>query len=629
MCGIVGFTGRGDRNDLAAMCAAVSHRGPDGLGTFVDDDERIYLGHRRLAILDLEGGHQPMWNETFNVGVVFNGEIYNHDELREWLIRKGHVFRSHHSDTEVLVHGYEEWGTGLPERLNGMFAFAIYDKRRREVFCARDRFGEKPFYYAHKPGFLAFGSEINAVTRHPSVDTALDLVALRKYFAYGYIPAPHALCQGCRKLPGGHSLTYDLARGTIEIKCYWRFRLTPDAGLQDSDEPTLIEELRHLLSQAVRRRLISDRPLGIFLSGGVDSGTVLAMAAQYLDQSAIRTFTVGFTEPTFDESGHARTVARAFGTDHHERMLDLHGASMLVPEVLARLGEPLGDPSILPTYLLSAFTREHVTVALSGDGGDELFAGYDPFAALGPASLYSKIVPAGLHRGVRRLADLLPLSDRSMSLDFKLRRTLMGLSYPASIWNPVWMSPVEPRDMAALFEEPVRAEELYSEAITLWDESADSSLIDRSLEFFTNFYLQDDILTKVDRASMMVSLETRAVFLDNDLVTFCQRLPHRFKMRGGIRKYLLKKAVSRDLPAEVTSRPKKGFGVPIAEWIRNMRPSPATPVAGMRSETVDTWCEQHRERSRDHRIFLWSWLSLQHVMAGDTLGRRSPSLQEH
>jgi asparagine synthase (glutamine-hydrolysing) len=615
MCGLVGFVGRGDRAGLSAMTEAVAHRGPDGEGFFIDEANHVFLGHRRLAILDIAGGYQPMWDDADRIGVIFNGEIYNHLDLRRELQAKGYVFRTDHSDTEVLIHGYAEWGEALPERLNGMFAFVIYDRGHRRLFLARDRFGEKPLYYATAPGLFAFGSELSALIRHPGVGRSIDPTALRKFFAYGYFPAPFALYAGSRKLPGGHHLTFDLDSGTIAIKRYWRFTIEPDESLGKRGEDVLVEELRALLSDAVRRRLISDVPLGLFLSGGVDSSAVLAMAARHLDRGSIRTFTIGFTEPSFDESGFSRIVANAFGTDHREKLLDLEVAKDLIPSVLGRIDEPLGDASILPTFLLCDFTRQHVTVALSGDGGDELFAGYDPFKALAPAHLYARLVPATMHRGLRRLADLLPISHRNMSLDFKLRRSLMGLSYPEAMWNPVWMSPVEPREMAELFEEPLRGEDLYSEALALWEEGRGKSLIDRTLEFFTNFYLQDDILTKIDRAAMMVSLETRAVFLDNDLVEFCRHLPHRFKFRDGQRKYLLKKAVAPDLPQEIIARPKKGFGIPLAKWLRQMTPPMATAVPGLCHAAVQRRWSQHHSGAADHRQFMWSWLALQQTMS--------------
>ena len=622
MCGIAGFTGRGDRADLAAMTEALAHRGPDGEGSFIDDDEAVFLGHRRLAILDIAGGHQPMWNEDGKVGVIFNGEIYNHVELRQELERKGHTFRSDHSDTEVLVHGYEEWGESLLERLNAMFAFAIYDATRRRLFLARDRFGEKPLYYAQLPGLFAFASELSALCQHRGVARNVDLQSVQKLFAYGYIPAPRALLENTRKLPAGHHITVDISSGEIRNAAYWRFRLNPDGGLSEKDEPRLIEELTHLLSEAVRRRTISDVPLGVFLSGGIDLGAVLSQLARHVPAHSIKSFTIGFTEPSFDEAPQARELAAAFRTDHKEQQLDLDRAREMIPKVLGRLDEPLGDASILPTYLLSSFTRRFVTVALTGDGGDELFAGYDPFKALTPARIYTRLVPSGMHRGLKRLADCLPISMKNMSFEFKLKRALAGMSHPAALWNPVWMAPANSIDIDALLETKVRPDELYEEAIALWELSTGSNDVDRTLEFFTNFYLQDNILAKVDRAAMMVSLETRAVFLDNDLVDFCQRLPHRFKFRRGERKYILRKAMTRFLPQATLTRRKKGFGIPLARWLKTLDPIAGADTRGVSSTIARRWWQEQRSGRADRRLALWTWLSLQHCPSAQMLDIR-------
>jgi asparagine synthase (glutamine-hydrolysing) len=620
MCGIAGFVGRGDRADLAAMTHALVHRGPDGQGTFIDADAGLYLGHRRLAIVDLAGGAQPLWNEDGTVAVIHNGEIYNHLDLRAELIRRGHVFKTDHADTEVLVHGYEEWAEDLPRRLNGMFAFAVYDVRRRRLFLARDRFGEKPLYYCRTPGLFAFASELTALRRHAHFAASLDVRSLQKFFAFGYLPAPHTVYADARKLPGGSHLSFDLATGHLATGSYWRFCIEPDDSLSDADEPRLAEELRHLLQRAVARRLMSDVPLGIFLSGGIDSAAVLAAAAQSRPVAAMKTFTIGFDEASFDESAGARLTARALGSNHNERLLSLEAAKGLLPEVLARLDEPLGDPSILPTALVSRFAREQVTVALSGDGSDELFAGYDPFRALELASWYSALVPKGLHRKLRRLVDLLPPSERNMSAEFRLKRALTGLSYPQPAWNPAWMSPVEPNLIRELFLEPLRLEDLYEEAIALWERDPKKSTVDRTLEFFTTLYLQDDILVKADRASMMSSLESRAVFLDNDVVEFCRKLPSRFKYRNGARKYLLKRALEPWLPGEVMRRPKKGFGIPLAKWLRAFPKSPPwVPVHGINQGWVDRSWRRHQAGQIDNRMMLWCWLSLQGLLGGDRI----------
>jgi asparagine synthase (glutamine-hydrolysing) len=619
MCGLVGFVGEGGRAELQAMTAALAHRGPDDAGFHVEPEHALYLGFRRLAVVDIAGGHQPMWNEDASICVLFNGEIYNQAELRAELLAAGHVFKSRHSDTEVLVHGYEEWGENLPARLNGMFAFMIWDRPRRRLFAARDRFGEKPFYYAAEPRFFAFASELSALTRHEALDRTIDTRSLQKFFAYGYIPAPNALYRGTRKLPGGCSLTLNLADFKVHVRRYWRFAITADQYAPADRVPELAEELRTLLDRAVERRLVGDVPLGIFLSGGIDSSAILALAARHRPAASLDSFTIGFNEHSFDESPFARQVAGAIGSRHHERILDFDTARGIAPDVLTKLDEPTGDASILPTYLLSAFARETVTVALSGDGGDELFAGYDPFAALTPALWYDRLVPRPVHLLLRHMAGKLPRSTANMSLDFKLRRTLMGLSYPPRVRMPIWMSPLDPARMGALFDEPMSMEELYSEAIEAWDHTQARNPIDRTLEFFTNFYLPDDILAKTDRASMMTSLEARAVFLDNDLADFCARLPHGYKYRRGIRKYLLRRAVDGIVPASVLNRPKKGFGIPLARWLRQMSEPPTEQIPGLRVQWMEDRWSAARAGQEDERLLLWSWLSLQGVARADSI----------
>jgi asparagine synthase (glutamine-hydrolysing) len=621
MCGIAGFVGRGDRSDLLRMTSALAHRGPDSDGFHIDEQRALYLGHRRLAIRDIAGGAQPMWNRVGTICVVYNGEIYNHETLRAELESAGHVFQTSHSDTEVLIHGYAEWGAGLAERLNGMFAFAVFDVRQERLYLARDRFGEKPLYYAFQQDLFAFSSELNALLGHTRIDPALSTVALRKLFGYGYIPAPYALYEGTAKLPGGHYMTVDLKTLERRVECYWRFVLAPDDAMACRSDGDLAEELLALLVQAAERRLVSDVPIGVFLSGGIDSSAVLAAAARKVPSYNLNSFTIGFTEPSYDESRFARAVAEHVGSRHHERILDLARARDLIPEVLGRLDEPLGDPSIIPTHLLSAFSRERVTVALSGDGGDELFAGYDPFDALAPAVLYTSLVPAPLHRLFRSVAEYLPRSSRNMSFDFKVRRTLMGLSQSEAAWAPSWMAPLDPQSAAEFFEEPMKVEEVYSEAIELWETGPAKTRVDRLLQFFTVFYLQDDILAKVDRAAMMSSLETRAVFLDNDMVDFCSQLPAQFKYRNGQRKFLLKKAVEPLLPDSIVKRKKKGFGIPLADWMRKMPAQPPLDaVPGMRTDRVAQAWRDHRQGAADNRLLLWTWLSVQsavHPKAAD------------
>ncbi len=609
MCGIAGFVGTGDRADIERMTRAIAHRGPDDEQFHTDDVNRLFFGFRRLSVLDHAGGRQPMQSADGDLTLIFNGEIYNHRELRRDLESRGHRFTSNHADTEVLLHGYREWRDQLPIRLNGMFAFAIHDRANDRLFLARDRFGEKPLFVYRAPGLFAFASELPALTAHPAINRTWSVTALQKYFAYGYFPAPHTPYAGIEKLAAGRCLAFQLSTGAVSQSSFWTFRLHPDHTLRD--EHDLAAELRDHLSTAVARRLQADVPLGFLLSGGLDSSAIVSLAASHLGAANLDTFNIAFDEPSYDESGHARRVADHVGTRHHVQPCKVGQMRTALPTLLSRIAEPLGDASILPTHQVCAFARQHVTVALTGDGGDELFAGYDPFRALTIARAYHRITPHGLHRWIARLVGRLPKSDRNMSLDFKLRRTLRGLDYRPALWNPVWMAPLAPDEIADLFTTRVDPEELYAEAIAAWSACDSDDVVDRTAEFFTRLYLQDDILTKSDRASMTESLELRAPFLDNDLVDFAARLPARFKVRHGQTKRILKAAMANDLPADIIARPKKGFGIPLSAWLRDLAP-PAPTASGLPLD--EDWLRrrwsEHRDRRADWRHALWCWMTL-------------------
>lgn len=609
MCGIAGFVGPRNDKVLRTMADAIRHRGPDGEGYHYCPLNGVSFAHRRLSITDIAGGHQPMWNEDGSVGIVFNGEIYNHMELRSELLREGHVFKSDHSDTEVLIHGYEEWGADLLIRLNGMFAFCIYEQNKKRLFFARDRFGEKPLYYALLDRQLVFASELKALLTHPGVKREIDPASLQKYFGYGFIPAPYSLYRNVSKLPGGHYMFYDLASAQAKISSYWQFRVIRDSNYAKESEEGLALELRTLLTVAVKRRMVADVPIGVFLSGGVDSSTILACASPGEAADRIKTFSIGFREKEFDESDMARGIANRFGSDHTEEIFGIDSAKEVADHVLNMLDEPMGDSSILPTYLLSRFARQSVTVALGGDGGDELFAGYAPFRALKAAQLYCDILPKGVRNFIQSQVNRLPASERYLSLDFKLKRTLRGLEYPPSVWNPVWLSPLEPDEIAELMNTPVEWEEVYADAINAWQSSDADDMLGRSIEFYGRFYLQDGVLTKVDRASMMVGLEVRAPFLDNNVVEFAQRLPSNLKYRGSTSKYLLKKAMKGILPDDLLYRPKKGFGIPLTTWLKSW-PIADSDLAGCNGSFVKKMHGEHRQGTRDNRLFLWNWLVL-------------------
>jgi len=605
MCGIAGFWGAGGRADLERMTARIAHRGPDADGFFVEESSAIYLGHRRLSIIDLSCGAQPMATADGRLVIVFNGEIYNHVALRRELQQLGCVFQTDHSDTEVLLHAYREWGDSFVNRLNGMWAFAIFDRERNRLFLSRDRFGKKPLYWFSRQGVFAFASELTALLEHPLAPRSLSQKAVLKFFAYALIPAPHSIIDGIWKLPAGHSLALESPAGAPSPRRYWRFELAPDPTLAARSDESLAEELRSLLDAAVQRRLMSDVPLGVFLSGGIDSTAVAALAARHVGKSRLRTFSIGFSEPTFDESAYARRAADFLGTDHLCEKLDLDKACELLPQIFARLDEPQGDNSLLPTWLLSRFTRQHVTVALGGDGGDELFAGYDTFRGLRQAELYSRFMPKPLHHALLHLASLLPVSHTNLSFDFKIKKGLGGVACPAPLWNAIWLGALKPDELRDVFGGPVSLEEIYSEAIEIWDSCRQPSLLDRTLQFYTEIYLQDGILAKVDRASMMHGLEARSPFLDIEVADFARRLPGHLKLRDGVTKYLLKKAVEPILPHDIIYRKKKGFGTPVGAWFRTGRLTPRGEGSLFSRKLAS-----HREGRSNERLYLWCQLCL-------------------
>ena len=608
MCGIAGFIGNGSLATLKHITQKLSHRGPDAEGFWHNAEQGIYLGHKRLSIIDIADGKQPMWTKDNKLGIIFNGEIYNYLELRQILIAKGYQFVTHHSDTEVLLHGYAEWGQELPNKLNGMWAFALYDRSKNIVFCSRDRFGKKPFFYTQQHNTFVFASELNAVVSHPDIQSNLSSLSLKKYFAYGYIPAPRSLYEKIYKLPAGHSLIYKVTENKFTITKYWDFVLEPFTTIPKQPELEWGEQLRELMDKAVQRRLMSDVPLGIFLSGGVDSSAIAAFASKHIDPAKLNTFSIGFTEPDFDESIYAAQVAEFLGTKHYPEILSLEKSKQLLPKIISKLDEPMGDSSLLPTYLLCQHAKRKVTVALGGDGGDELFAGYDPFRALKWANLYSKLIPKPIHQAIQMLFAHLPVSHRNMSLDFKIKRTLRGLNHSPQFWCSIWMATLSPNELAELFQEPIDLEEVYSETIEQWEACQQTNLIDKTLQFYTKLYLQDDILVKTDRASMQVSLEARSPFLDIDLINFARQIPNDYKFRNGQTKYILKKALEPMLPNDIIYRKKKGFGVPIGKWFQQKELTlSTTSFPTLNPDFIKEKLTEHTQGKSDQRAFLWNF----------------------
>ncbi len=543
MCGITGYFGRGDETVLREMTGSLSYRGPDDEGFFVSDG--IGLGHRRLSIIDLAGGHQPLANEDGNIRLVFNGEIYNFQDLRKHL--GGHRF-STRTDCEVIVHLYEEYQEGFLDYLNGMFAGALWDGKKLILF--RDRLGQKPLYYSFVNQTLVFGSEIKALLKHPSTGGKLDRASLAKYLAYEYVPAPDSIFEGVKKLRPGEYLV--CCGGKIEVKKYWEVKFE-ESNLSKED---YLWDLDKRLEKSVKDRLISDVPLGVFLSGGIDS-TAIAHYAQKNSSQKIKTFSVGFADSSFDESRYIHQAVKHLGTEHHEQILSSRDCLDLIPQIAEFLDEPLADASIIPTYLLSKFTRQKVKVALSGDGADELLMGYPTFQVHKLAQFYRLLPFKGL---IKSAVDCLPVSFNNISLDFALKRFVSGFEYPPEIQNQIWLGSFNEGQIGRLLGHSV---DVYGNI------GSDFNCLEHRLIYqYLKNYLQDDILVKTDRASMANGLEARAPFLDHGLVDFINSVPVKFKLKGFCSKYLFKELMKDKLPREIVYRKKKGFGIPVARWIR-------------------------------------------------------------
>ena len=617
MCGITGWANLdarvpppdGARELLHSMCERMVHRGPDSEGLLVANG--VALGMRRLAIIDLVTGEQPVYNEDKSVAVVLNGEIYNYRELRQDLETRGHSFRSQ-SDTEVLPHLYEEFGDDLVQHLNGMFALALWDSRRRRLLLARDRFGEKPLFWTVFANSLLFASEPKVLLAHPSVKTSLNLQALRQYLSFDYVPAPLTIYDGINKLPAAHTLT--LEDGKIKTQCYWS--LSYKTKQPPPSETEAAEHLQELLADSVRLRLVSDVPLGVLLSGGVDSSSIAARASS----EAVKTFSISFAESSFDESQYARAVAKFLGTDHHEERLSANLAANLVGEIGSWMDEPFSDPSLVPTYLLSRFTRKHVTVALGGDGGDELFAGYPMYRGHRWAENYAR-VPRLLRSGlIEPLIGLLPVKTKNLSFDYKATRFVAGTKYDPVARHHVWFGSFKPDEQELLLTPEVRRTsdaDIYREARLMLADCDSTDIVEQMQSLDTRLYLAEDILTKVDRASMAVSLEVRAPFLDARVAEFAASLPPDYKLRGAKTKYILKRAIEDLLPPFVTRRGKKGFGVPVAEWLKGklrplardlLSPDRVRRAGVFNPEYVTKLQDEHERGVANHRKLLWTLL---------------------
>ncbi len=628
MCGICGiYNLRLDPlphgHFIDAMAQSLFHRGPDSGGKF--QLPHIALAIRRLSIIDLETGNQPLTNEAGDVTLVFNGEIYNYRELCEGLLDRGHHFRTH-SDGEAILHLYEEKGPDCLRELNGMFAIALWDHRAKRLMLARDRAGEKPLYYWRQGETLVFGSEIKALLEYPGVSRAIDPTALTHYFFYGHFPSPNSVYAEIKKLPSAHYMLVE--NGAMRIEPYWRpqeYLRSPDAkAVTPREERDLVEELAVRLRQAAKSRLVSDVPLGVFLSGGVDSSVIVAIMSE-LSPGNVNSFSVNFPEKTFNEEPYSTLVAKLFRTHHHVLTADKPGMLQALMTMANHLDEPMADPAVIPTYMISRFAREHIKVALSGEGSDELFGGYPTYMGARLSDYYLRLPRVVRRQVFERLKRFLPVSSTAVPNGLFLRRFLSHAEKTPAERHHIWFGMFNPEELDLLFSPDWSgpkppSSQIYSPLAPILEGARFDETVGEMLYLDFRLYLEDDLLVKVDRASMACSLELRTPFLDHRLIEFAEGLPTRLKVHGFQLKYLLKKATERWLPKEIVYRQKRGFSVPIASWMRNeLRPlldetlceEKLRRLGMFNPPFVRRLMNEHWSGKADHRKTLWTLFNFQ------------------
>jgi len=620
MCGICGQLNFDSDKPVAEdlirrMCAVIAHRGPDDEGIWTGGP--MGLGQRRLAIIDLSpSGHQPMSNEDSTVWITLNGEIYNHLGLRADLERRGHRYRST-SDTETILHLYEEHGPNCVEYLRGMFAFALWDSHRHRLLLARDRFGQKPLLYAETAGGLTFASEIKAILQDPAIARDVDEVALHHYLTYGYIPTPKTAFRQIRKLPPASILVWE--GGRISIERYWVLRYTPKLEIGEAEAAG---RLLTLLREATRMRLMSEVPVGAFLSGGIDSSAVVALMAEAMSEP-VKTFSVGFDDQSFNELPYARRVAERYATDHHEFIVTTDALAVL-PELVWAYGEPYADSSALPTYYVARETRRHVTVALNGDGGDEAFAGYERYLANRLAERY-EYLPSWLSEGlIAPLARRLPEATGRKAPLRRFKHFVLAMNATPVRRYAHWITQIDNEAKNNLYTPDFRARMANIDSLTLLEQAyaaADSpDFLDRTQFADVTIYLPDDLLVKVDIAAMIHSIEGRSPFLDHHVAEFAARLPASYKLHGWVGKYILKRALRNHLPKSILHRGKQGFALPIGRWFRHELRQVAydvlldlhTLARGIfDGRAVRTMLDEHVSGRINHRYRIWELLVLE------------------
>tara|TARA_B100000989_G_scaffold270718_1_gene227013 strand:+ start:27800 stop:29659 length:1860 start_codon:yes stop_codon:yes gene_type:complete len=614
MCGILGFINyelNTDQFNLAKKF--LDHRGPDDNDSFKfrNDKFSLIFFHNRLSILDLNYGGQPMVSSDENYCVVFNGEIYNFKLLRSELVALGYKFKTSHSDTEILIHGYKEWGKKISMKLNGMWSFAIFDKKKQEIFLSRDRFGEKPLYYYLKDKKFIFASELSAISQLNSFDKKINFSNLKKYCAYGYFPFDLTPYENVKKLNPGSNMLLKLDTFDLKIEKYWEYKLTPDYNL---NERQWSEKIYELLNKSVKDRLVADVQVGVFLSGGLDSSIIALLASKHKKEK-IDTFSINFAENSFDESKYSNYVSKRIGSKHNAKMIDMQNFENLCSEFLLRSDEPLSDSSLISYYLLCKHSSTKVKVALGGDASDEVFGGYDTFNAIKYADIYSKFNLHHFRSIFNFLVSFVPTQYSNMNFKFKTDRFLR-FSGNLGLAHCQWLSPLNFKEISEIFGEETTEEELFSESLDLWNNNHNSNLIDKSLEFYAKTFLQGQILVKVDRLSMMHGLEVRSPFLDYDLIDCVQKIPSNFKIKNSITKYILKRTFDKDLTKFITDRKKMGFSAPISNWLMNSKIYSNLSSNYLRNKQnfFSKKLTEHRSLKKENRILLWNLINLDNFL---------------
>jgi len=615
MCGLIGCINLNLTNEEKnASLKILKHRGPDDQNFYENKTDKysLFFAHNRLEILDISDGKQPMTSSDGRYVVIFNGEIYNFKELRKELETAGHIFKSDHSDTEVLIHGYKQWGKNLSLHLNGMWAFAILDNKENKLFLSRDRFGEKPLFYYLSGNKFIFSSELSGITQFKQINFNLNILNLKKYCAHGYFPLTTTPYKNILKLSAGHNLLLDISSMKIKIEKYWDYSIEPDYSISENEWK---EKIFSLLENSVKQRLVADAPVGVFLSGGLDS-SIIACLAQNNSDKKLNTFAINFKEKSFNESKYSDFIAKKINSSHYQELIDPNNIENICNEYFTKIDEPISDSSLISYYLLCKFSQKKIKVALGGDASDELFAGYDTFKAIKFIKIMKILKQSEKNPLIKFFISKISSKNTNMNLKFKVDRLIRYDEKNLKTAHAKWLSPMTREEITEIFNEKTSDEELFSEAINLWQSNNYNNNIDKSLEFYTKIFLQDQILVKTDRLSMMHGLEVRSPFLDYDLVDTIRKIPSELKLNKTITKYILKKTFEQKLGKKFTNRKKMGFTAPLSKWFMNDSDTQKlkSKMLKPKQKLYNQKLKEHRLGIKENRIYLWNLMNLDNFL---------------